>query len=52
MNNENEFNISNDNTFRKSKFSNSSGFGKSFFLPFVSGILGATLVMGTCLGVP
>lgn len=29
-----------------------SGFGKSFILPFFSGILGTTLVIGTCFGVP
>lgn len=27
-------------------------FGKHFFLPFLSGVLGATLVVGTCFGVP
>ncbi len=52
MNNENEFNISNDNHFREPKFHRSNGFGKSFFLPFISGILGASLVIGTCFGVP
>lgn len=30
----------------------SSGFGKSVLLPFASGILGASLVVGTCFGVP
>lgn len=29
-----------------------SSFGKSVMLPFVSGVLGATLVVGTCFGVP
>ena len=29
-----------------------SSFGKSVVFPFVSGILGATLVVGTCFGVP
>lgn len=54
MNNENDFDYSNDNTFRKSsiKSYSSNNFGKSVFLPFVSGILGATLVIGTCFGVP
>lgn len=28
------------------------GFGKSVFIPFISGIIGSTLVIGTCLGVP
>ena len=54
MNNENDFDLSNDNTFRKSPMKNysSNNFGKSFFLPFISGIIGATLVIGTCFGVP
>ena len=53
MNNENEFNFSNENSFRKSKIKSSgSGFGKTVVLPFISGILGATLVIGTCFGVP
>ncbi len=54
MNNENDFDLSNDNTFRKSPMKNysSNSFGKSFFLPFISGIIGATLVIGTCFGVP
>jgi len=29
-----------------------SGFGKSVMLPFVSGIVGCTVVIGTCFGVP
>lgn len=29
-----------------------SSFGKSVVFPFVSGILGATLVVGTCFGIP
>ena len=30
----------------------SSGFGKSILLPFVSGVIGCTVVIGTCFGVP
>ena len=54
MNDENEFNFSNDNSFKKSSLNHSShsGFGRTVFVPFVSGILGATLVIGTCFGVP
>ncbi len=54
MNDENEFNFSNENSFKKSKSTHYSngGFGKSVFVPFVSGIVGATLVVGTCFGVP
>ena len=44
----------------KSKFTNSTktnvkgnaGFGKTVILPFVSGILGASLIVGTCFSVP
>lgn len=35
----------------KNKKSNTS-FSKSVFIPFCSGIIGATLVIGTCFGVP
>lgn len=56
MDNENDFNFSDDNSFRKSnvKYSsyNKGGFGKTVFLPFLSGVVGATLVVGTCFGVP
>lgn len=53
MNNENEFNFSNENSFKKSKIKSSGpGFGKTVLVPFISGILGATLVVGTCFGVP
>lgn len=54
MNEENEFSFSNENSFKKSKSTHYSngGFGKSVFVPFVSGIVGATLVVGTCFGVP
>jgi len=47
MDNENDFNFSNDNSFRKVSYNQpSNGFGKNIFLPFVSGIVGATLVVG------
>lgn len=53
MDNENTFNFSNDNSFKKSNYKHPSGsFGKNIFLPFMSGIVGATLVVGTCFGVP
>lgn len=53
MDNENEFNFSTSNSFKKSPVRRSrSGFGKNVFVPFVSGIAGATLVIGTCFGVP
>ena len=47
------FNYSNDNKFKKSKPSKpNAGFGKTVLVPFISGIAGATLVIGTCFGVP
>ncbi len=53
MDNENEFNFSSDNNFRKtSKKNSNNGFGKTVIVPFISGIIGATLVIGTCFGVP
>lgn len=52
-NNENEFNYAPNNNFKKAKpVKQPSGFGKTVFVPFVSGILGATLVIGTCFGIP
>lgn len=36
----------------ESSKNNHSGFGKSVVIPFVSGILGCSLVIGTCFGVP
>lgn len=54
MNNENDFNFSPDNSFKKSysKPIRSAEFGKTVFVPFLSGIIGASLVVGTCFGVP
>lgn len=31
---------------------NKTGFGKSFLVPFFSGVLGCSVVIGTCFGVP
>lgn len=39
-------------SFKKSKSNVSGGFGKSVFVPFLSGIIGAVLVVGICFGVP
>lgn len=44
----NSFKTSNKNYKDNSK----PGFGKSVLVPFISGILGATLVVGTCFNVP
>ncbi len=50
---ENGFNISQDNNF-SNNFNSSKGPRRSgsFFVPFISGILGASLVLGVCFGVP
>lgn len=50
--------MENNNNINQTKYqtikstNNSNSFGKQVFFPFVSGILGATLVVGTCFGVP
>ena len=38
--------------YKKEKDGNNYGFGKNFLLPLFSGILGCSLVIGTCFGVP
>lgn len=44
----------NSNTFRSVNNSNKSklGFTKSILIPFLSGVVGAVLIIGTCFGVP
>ena len=44
----NNFNNYSNNSQRKSN----NGFFKSIFVPFVSGVIGCSLVIGTCFGVP
>ena len=44
-------NFSNPKT-KQPKQKNGAGFGKTVVLPFVSGILGAALIVGTCFNVP
>ncbi len=52
-NNENEFSYVSNSSFKKAKpIKQSSGFGKTVFVPFISGALGAALIIGTCFGVP
>lgn len=52
-NNENEFSYVSNTSFKKAKpAKQSSGFGRTVFIPFVSGALGAALILGTCFGVP
>lgn len=52
MENDNEFNYNNDNNFKQVPKKPNNGFGKAVLVPFVSGIVGATLVFGVCFGVP
>ena len=51
MDNDNEFSYSPNNNFKKVPQSKNS-FGKSVLIPLVSGIVGASLVVGVCFGVP
>ena len=50
--NNNEFNYTNSNEFKQVQSKKSGGFGSSFLLPFISGILGASLIFGVCFYVP
>lgn len=43
--------VGGEKSYNKSS-KNKSGFGKSVLLPFVSGVLGCSVVLGTCFGVP
>ena len=43
--------VTGSTSYNKSK-KNKSGFGKSVMLPFVSGVVGCSVVIGTCFGVP
>ncbi len=46
-------NTNNYDHYEKSERKNTKiGFGKSVALPFISGILGCSLVIGTCFGIP
>lgn len=49
--NENRFEVISSKT-SKANFRKSNGFGKTILVPFFSGIVGCTLVIGTCFGVP
>lgn len=50
--NNNVVNAKSNFTNAKSKVKGTASFGKTVLLPFVSGILGASLVVGTCFSVP
>ena len=45
---ENEF----KNVINGTKYYNSHSFKSNIFVPFISGVLGCSLVIGTCFGVP
>lgn len=51
--NENKFEVISSKTSNANfKKSNGNGFGKTILLPFISGIVGCSVVVGTCFGVP
>lgn len=53
MDNDNEFNYSEENHFKAPKTTKKyRGFGKTIVFPFISGILGASVVIGACFGIP
>ena len=53
MDNDNEFNYSEENHFKAPKTTKKSrGFGKTIVFPFISGIIGASVVVGACFGIP
>ena len=39
-------------TYYNKTSKNNSGFGKSVIIPFVSGMIGCSIVIGTCFGIP
>lgn len=49
--NENRFEVISSKT-SKTNFKPSNGFGKTILLPFFTSIIGCSLVIGTCFGVP
>ena len=48
----NEFNYTTSNEFKQIKTKKTISFGSSFLLPFISGILGTSLILGICFYVP
>ena len=49
--------VQNPNSYKtiyenENKTKSKIGFGRGFLLPFISGVLGCTVVIGTCFGVP
>lgn len=55
MNEQNEFNFNSqnfENNFKQVKPKKTHSFGKTIFIPFCSGIVGASLILGIAFGVP
>ncbi len=50
--NENKFEVISSKTSKANFKQQSNGFGKTILLPFFSGIIGCSLVIGTCFGIP
>ena len=50
--NENRFEVISSKTSKANFNNKSNSFGKSVLLPFFSGIIGCSLVIGTCFGIP
>ena len=49
--NENRFEVISSKT-SKANFKQNNGFGKTVLLPFLSSVVGCSIVIGTCFGVP
>ncbi len=50
-NNSNDYKVIDVNKIKDKKTTQIS-FGKSVLIPFFSGVIGTTLVIGTCFGIP
>ena len=48
----NNYAYNGDSQFEKPKNNKKISFGRSIVVPFISGIVGASLVVGTCFGIP
>ena len=52
MDNDNEFSYISSNEFKQVNNKKSGGFGTTILLPFISGMLGTSLILGVCFGIP
>ena len=50
--NENKFEVISSKVSNANFQKNNNGFGKNILLPFFSGVVGCSLVLGTCFGIP